>query len=139
MTDQSLQRADFGKSLALLAVSLGFELDEPTIGVYWHRLRAIPAEIRREAFAIVADQPWRRLPQPGELKAACAGVMQAKRSAAARLFLADCDHGSAHMVENAQGRMEKCGCWKAAQLAMEQVGQAIALPAHGDGDAESEM
>lgn len=126
--EQSLLRADFGKSLALLAVTLGFELDEPTIGVYWHRLRAIPPEIRREAFGIVADQPWRRLPQPGELKAACAGVMQAKRKAAAALHLSGCEH-SGHWIENGQGRHQRCPCWTRAMQAMDQVGQAIALPA----------
>jgi hypothetical protein len=128
----SIQRADFGKSLALLAVSLGFELDEPTIGVYWHTLRAIQPEIRREAFGQAAEQPWRRLPQPGELRALCAKVSRGKREAAARVFLADCPH-SGHWVDTPDG-VQRCSCWTQAMHAMETVGQAIALPTRAGDD-----
>lgn len=130
----SQHREDFSKSMALLAVSLGFELDEPTIGVYWHSLRMIPAEIRREAFHLAIDRKWFKFPQPGELKALAAEVVSKKRQAAAALHLADCPHGAAHWLEDDHGNViGRCPCWKAAQMAMDAVGQAIALPAVAGG------
>lgn len=130
----SHQRTDFSKAMALLAVSLGFELDEPTIGVYWHALRMIPPDVRREAFAAAVDQKWYRLPQPGELKQLAHAVQQAKRSAAARRHLQDCPH-SGHWIQDARGNVAgRCPCWKAATAAMEAVGQAVALPQYAGGD-----
>ena len=126
MNQQSTHRADFGKSMLLLAVSLGFELDEPMVGVYWHALRAIAPEIRREALTLASQQPWRRFPQPGDLRALASGVMKAKREAAARLHLEGCTHAG-HWIEDEQGA-RRCGCWVQAMAAMEAVGQAIALP-----------
>lgn len=125
-------RDEFGDALLQLAVSLGFEVDEPTAAVYWHQLKAVPREIRREGFNQAASMPWRRLPQPGELKALCAGVQRAKREAAARLHLADCTH-SGHWIDTDLG-MTRCPCWTRALQAMDAVGQAIALPARAGED-----
>lgn len=94
-------------------------------------MRDVPAPILEEAIAnlVTAGVTW--MPKPGDLKAECAKVMAAKRKLAAALHLESCDHSS-HFIENEQGQLERCPCWKRAQQAMEDVGQAIALPARED-------
>src|SRR5262245_28095827 len=105
-------RATFAQGLAVLATALQQELDTPQIAVYWHSLKQVPREIWREAFAMAAEQPWRRFPQPGELKAICAGLLNAKRKTAAALHLADCPH-SGHWLEDERGNvLGRCPCWR---------------------------
>lgn len=128
------ERVDFGRGLLLLATALDRELDEPQIGVYWHALKAIPAEIRRETLARASEQKWFRFPQPGELKILAARVVDEKRAAAARLHLADCPH-SGHWIEDARG-LSRCSCWRRAMTAMSNVGARVALPAAAEGSAD---
>lgn len=123
------RRVVFGKGLMALALTLGCDLDLPQVALYWRVLKDVPSDVLDEAFGLAAETKWKRMPQAGELKALAAGVMQARRKAAADRHLRDCPHGHARMVENAHGRMEKCGCWKRAVAAMQQVGHPIALPA----------
>ena len=43
------EKARFAESLAALALSLGFELDEPQYEFYWRTLADVPEDIRSEA------------------------------------------------------------------------------------------
>ena len=101
-------------------------------------LADVPRRIFEEAITnlILAGIDW--MPRPGEVKKECAKVMAAKRKAAARLHLADCDHSS-HFIEEPDrfGVLwaTRCPCWQRAQVAMDLIGQAIALP---DGREERE-
>lgn len=89
-------------------------------------LREVPASILEEAIANLVNAGVTFMPKPGEVKAACAKVMAAKRKAAAALHLEHCDHAS-QWIDGPNG-LERCPCWKRAQQAMADVGQAIALP-----------
>lgn len=127
------ERAAFARGLFLLATALDRELDEPQVAVYWHALKGVPAEIRRLTLARASEQTWRRFPQPGELKALAATVLQEQRQSAARRHLGLCDH-TGHWLEDESGRLARCPCWRRAMTAMANVGAALALPAHEDED-----
>ncbi len=86
----------------------------------------VPESILSEAIAKMVNVGVMFMPRPGELKAACAKVMAVKRKAAAAIHLEGCEHSS-HFIEGKNG-MQRCPCWKRAQQAMADVGQAIALP-----------
>lgn len=123
------ERVEFGRSILLLATALGFDLDEAVIGVYWHAMKKIPAEARRQAFADASEVKWFKFPKPAEMVELGARIVASRRQAAAARHLADCEH-TGHFIENSLGRMERCPCWTRAQQAMADVGQPIALPAH---------
>jgi hypothetical protein len=89
-------------------------------------MREVPAAVLEEAIASLVNAGVKFMPKPGELKAECAKVMATKRKAAAALHLESCDHSS-QWVDGPNG-LERCPCWKRAQQAMADVGQAIALP-----------
>lgn len=90
-------------------------------------MREVPESILSEAIANLVNAGITWMPKPGDLKAECAKVMASKRKAASALHLNNCEHSS-HFIEGIGGRMERCPCWKRAQQAMLDVGQAIALP-----------
>lgn len=94
-------------------------------------LADVPRPIVEEAIANLVRAGINWMPKPGEVKAECAKVMATKRKLAAALHLESCDHSS-HFIENEKGQLERCPCWKRAQQAMEDVGQAIQLPARED-------
>lgn len=121
------ERVNFGNSLLALATALGFDLDEAVIGVYWHALRDLPDALRVETLLEAGNRKWFKFPKPAELKTLAADLMAEKRAAAAAIHLEGCDHDS-HFIE-VDGRNKRCPCWERAQLAMQAVGQAIALPA----------
>lgn len=89
-------------------------------------MQDVSPEILTAAVESLVRQGVTWMPKPGDLKAECAKVMADKRKAAAAKHLEDCDHSS-HWIE-IDGRLQRCPCWKRAQQAMADVGQAIALP-----------
>jgi len=97
-------------------------------------MQDVPPAILEEAVASLVRQGVTWMPKPGDLKKECASVMAAKRKAAAALHLESCEHSS-HFID-VDGRMERCPCWKRAQQAMVEVGQAIALPPSREDAAE---
>lgn len=97
-------------------------------------MQDVPPAILEDAVASLVQLGVTWMPKPGDLKAECAKVMAAKRKAAAAMHLESCDHDS-HFIE-IDGRNERCSCWKRAQQAMADVGQAIALPASREDASE---
>lgn len=126
-------RVAFAQAIFALATALSFDLDEAVISVYWHALKDVPDALRAETLMEAGNRKWFKFPKPAELKELAATLMAAKRKAAAALHLEGCDHSS-HFIE-IDGKNQRCPCWERAQLAMESVGQAIALPPARD-DAE---
>jgi hypothetical protein len=120
------ERVAFAEGLMLLATSLDKDIDSAQVAVYWHHLKTVPAEVRREVFTLASGMKWFGMPQPGELKALAAGVMQARRKAAAALHLESCTHSS-HWIDTDKG-LVRCPCWTQAKRAMDAVGQPIVLP-----------
>ncbi len=88
-------------------------------------LADVPRPILETAIENLIRRGVAWMPRPGEVKAECAKVVAAQRTAAAKVHLEDCEHSS-HFIEIA-GRVQRCPCWTRAQLAMAQVGQPIAL------------
>ena len=121
------ERVAFGRGLLLLATALDRELDEPEVRVYWHALKGVPADVRREVFAAASERVWRRFPRPGDLKVLAADIIRTRREAAARLHLADCAHPG-HWLEDGAA-VRRCPCWGLAMAAMAAVGEPLALPA----------
>ncbi len=125
-------RVRFGRLLApLIAASRtkDYESTEKAtvqLHTWMFSMRDVPAPIIEEAIAHLITTGVTFMPKPGELKAACAKVMAAKRRAVAAVHLESCDHDS-HFIE-VDGRNDRCPCWKRAQQAMAAVGQPIALP-----------
>lgn len=99
-------------------------------------LADVPRPILEEAITRLVQRGVTWMPKPGDVKQECAKVMAEKRKAAAAVHLADCDHSS-HFIE-IDGWMRRCACWKRAQQAMAQVGQAIALPPSREDRSEME-
>lgn len=124
MTD----RVDFARAMTVLATALQQELDEAVIGVYWNRLKDVPHALLMAAFGKALERRWFRLPQPAELKLIAAEIASERRQLAAAAALADCPH-SGHWLTNDRGDVTgRCGCWKAAQLAMEHAATAVVRP-----------
>ena len=93
---------------------------------YIMSMQDVPPAILEAAVASLVNAGVTWMPKPGDLKAECAKVMATKRKAAAALHLGNCEHSS-HFIDGRNG-LERCPCWKRAQRAMAEVGQAIALP-----------
>lgn len=89
-------------------------------------MQDVPPAILEAAVEQLVREGVTWMPKPGDLKKTCAEVMAAKRKSAAAMHLDGCEHSS-HFIE-IDGRMQRCPCWKRAQEAMANVGQAIALP-----------
>lgn len=122
---------EFAHGLLVVAQALGFDLDSPTISVYWRVLEKIPREIRKIAFAEAIERQWFKMPQPAELKTVAIEIMMQKRVDAANRIFEKCPHPG-HWLENAQGAVTgRCACWHKAQDAMAAIGEPPALPAIG--------
>lgn len=125
-------RARFGVLLApLIAASRTKDYETPEkatvqLHTWMISMCEVPESILSEAIANLVNRGVTWMPKPGDLKAECAKVMALKRKAAAALHLDTCEHSSRFI--DVSGRMERCPCWKRAQQAMADVGQAIALP-----------
>lgn len=89
-------------------------------------LADVPPAIVEEAITNLVRRGVDFMPRPGEVKAECKKVLDAKRAAAAKVHLEDCDHPS-RFIE-IDGKMRRCPCWTRAQTAMDLVGQPIAWP-----------
>lgn len=133
MGERVARDPQFAQSLLVLATALSFELDDPTIRVYWHALKSVPSEVRRQALARASEMPWFKFPQPGELKKLATVVWNEQRSAAAQRHLADCSH-SGHWIDLGRG-MTRCPCWTRAMQAMQAVGEPVALPASHEAES----
>lgn len=128
--------------LALLCSTFRLEMDSYQKRAYVRALNEIPGPILLAAAdALIneaaAGRKFYPMPTAADVKGACAKVMAQKRKDAATLHLEGCDHSS-HFIECEDGLLRRCPCWKRAQQAMADVGQAIALPGSRDelgGDA----
>lgn len=131
------ERAEFGRALSLLAVALGFELDEPTIAVHWHALRSVPVEIRRQAFARASERRWFKFPQPAELKGLAADVVDEQRAVTARqarALMADCPDCQNSPGWRSDGRaVVRCACHVRAVALLAGQPATIARPALTEG------
>lgn len=124
------------QGLEFLCQTFGYEMDAWERKAYERTLKDIDGAILAEAAQVLVEQAsagrkFYPIPKAPDWKAECAKVMAAKRKLAAALHLESCEHSS-HFIENDKGLLERCPCWKRAQQAMEEVGQAIQLPARED-------
>lgn len=127
------EKARFAESLAALALSLGFELDEPQYEFYWRTLADVPEDIRSEAMFACTNRKWFKFPQPAEMKAVAADVVDHRRKDAFRKMLAsDCTvcHGSrwASTIVDGKESLRRCQCWTVAMKAMKAVAEPIERP-----------
>lgn len=117
--------------LALLCSTFRCEMDSYQKRAYVRTLGDVPGDVLLSAADLLinesaAGRKFYPMPTAPDVKGACAKVMASKRKAAAALHLEGCDHSS-HFIE-IDGKNKRCPCWERAQLAMESIGQAIALP-----------
>jgi hypothetical protein len=130
------ERSPIKDAVALLSVSFRADMELPQTRSYERALKELAdqPEILQQAVERLIDEAangrqFYPLPKPSDLKGACAKVMAEKRRAAAALHLEQCEHSSNFIYNPETRRDERCPCWKRAQQAMADVGQAIALPA----------
>lgn len=125
--DREEDRVAFARVIApLVAASRTKTFTRPEATAYMLSMQDVPPSILADAVSALLQRGVDWMPKPGDLKTECAKVMAAKRKAAAAVHLQGCDHSS-HFIE-VDGRMQRCPCWKRAQQAMSDVGQAITLP-----------
>lgn len=131
---QSVTRADFGRSILLLATAMGFDLDDAILGVYWHALKNVPVDVRREAFARASMQKWFRFPQPADLLTLAAQVVEERRQRAAeqaRMLMETCGcspRGWREVECDGVTRLERCACHTRAVTLIAEAGDPIARP-----------
>lgn len=121
--------------LASASRSKGFDVHEAR--AYMVSLADVPRDVLTEAVDALLRAGVTWMPKPGEIKAACAGVVAAKRSAAAvearalQAECATCDGTGFERVTDEDGveRVKRCWCAKRAVQMVDGVGDRIALPA----------
>ena len=133
--DREPDRIAFARAIApLVAASRTKTFTRPEATAYMLSMQDVPPAILEEAVAALLQRGVDWMPKPGDLKKECAVVMATKRKAAAARHLEDCEHSS-HFIE-INGKNERCPCWKRAQQAMADVGQAITLPPSREDTSE---
>lgn len=125
------------KSLALfLGATFRADIDALQLRAYARALDGIADDVLLAAGEKLVDEAasgkrFFPVPTPADVKRQAAAVLAERRKAAAARALADCQHDSGWTsftdVDGVE-RVKRCDCWRAAQAAMNAVGQPIALP-----------
>lgn len=117
--------------------------DDATVGrevvqAWIMQLRDVPSDVLEAGFARVFGQGITWMPKPGEVRAACAAVIDERRrvvAAEARKLMDACevctpDHRGWREITGPDGigRMHRCECHKAAMLLSDAQPARLALP-----------
>lgn len=137
--DNEEDRTKFAQLLAPLvgaSRTKSFTRHEGT--AYLLSMMDVPPAILEEAVVAMVRRGVTWMPKPGDLKAECVKVLDAKRAAARIEFMKTCPHisgGWREVVVNGVPRMARCECWNAGKEAADRIGAALELPPapHEDG------
>lgn len=116
-----------------------------TVQTWIMQLHDVPEDVLLEGFARVFGQGITWMPRPGDVRRACAAIIDERRAAAAvtaQQLIADCEdcHGSKfrEVVDDAGvTRMARCECHRRAVALVDQHPKPIALPPAADDQAVS--
>lgn len=119
--------------LALFVATFGGEVDTWQVRAYERALKDQPRDVLLAAADLLIDEAaggrkFYPMPTAPDVKGACAKVIEVWRLRAFLQAASVCDHAPKYW-EEIDGKFQRCSHWKLGRMAMEQVGQPLALPA----------
>jgi len=119
------------------------EKAKPQLHVWMISLHDVPRVVLEDAITALVQRGVTWMPKPGDLRAECAAVVDARRRAvapAAQALIAECvqcDGSGWEYVKDAQGveRAQRCGCHRRSMELIAGLPEPIALPPAEDDQA----